>query len=424
MRPRLLVILVFVLLNRALVAQSTAQEPSESVPSVQSLLERIQRLEKRINELEDHERQNAQAQPDISASQVTSEKTPAEAGSMTMSSSSEDMHSNPAVREAEVHYPSLQIRGFADVDFSATDANETNSGFNLGQLVLHLASPLSSKVSYFGEISFTAQPDTYGVSVERSIKIRHYNDYFKMSFGKYHTPIGYWNTAFHHGAWLQTTITRPESVKFGGTLIPVHFVGLQTEGNIPSGDFGLSYSVGVGNGRWSILNKAGDDGDANSNRAWVVRVNAQPSKLYGLQLGGSVYRDLLTPTGGAIRREWIENAYVTWTKRRPEVLAEFTNVRHGDIQTDQVWNSQAYYVQMAYRLPWQENKWKPYFRFEHIHRPKSEPDWDVDDFVQSTLGIRYDITTYAAFKGEYRNTRRGVGEPSVNGAFFQTAFTF
>jgi hypothetical protein len=146
--------------------------------------------------------------------------------------------------------------------------------------------------------------------------------------------------------------------------------------------------------------------------------------LYGLQLGGSVYRDLLTPTGGAIRREWIENAYVTWTKGRPEVLAEFTNVRHGDIQTDHVWNSQAYYVQMAYRLPWQENKWKPYFRFEHIHRPKSEPDWDVDDFVQSTLGIRYDITTYAAFKGEYRNTKRGVGEPSVNGAFFQTAFTF
>ena len=150
----------------------------------------------------------------------------------------------------------------------------------------------------------------------------------------------------------------------------------------------------------------------------------QPSQWYGLQLGGSVYRDKLTPLEGQFGGSGSKNAYVTWTKGRPEVLAEFTNVRHGDIQTDHVWNSQAYYVQMAYRLPWQENKWKPYFRFEHIHRPKSEPDWDVDDFVQSTLGIRYDITKYAAFKGEYRNTRQGVGEPRVNGAFFQTAFTF
>jgi len=33
-----------------------------------------------------------------------------------------------------------------------------------------------------------------------------YNDFFKLSFGRYHTPINYWNTAFHHGLWLQTTI--------------------------------------------------------------------------------------------------------------------------------------------------------------------------------------------------------------------------
>ena len=29
-----------------------------------------------------------------------------------------------------------------------------------------------------------------------------------------------------------------------------------------------------------------------------------------------------------------------------------------------------------------------------------------------------------AFKGEYRSTRLGVGEPRSNAAFFQTAFTF
>jgi len=44
--------------------------------------------------------------------------------------------------------------------------------------------------------------------------------------------------------------------------------------------------------------------------------------------------------------------------------------------------------------------------------------------ASSTLGVRYDITNYAAFKGEYRNNRTGANEPRVNGAFFQTAFTF
>ena len=62
------------------------------------------------------------------------------------------------IRDTERRFPSLQIRGFGDVDFSATDQKGSISGFKLGQLVLHLASPLSEKVSYFGEVSFTASP--------------------------------------------------------------------------------------------------------------------------------------------------------------------------------------------------------------------------------------------------------------------------
>jgi len=40
------------------------------------------------------------------------------------------------------------------------------------------------------------------------------------------------------------------------------------------------------------------------------------------------------------------------------------------------------------------------------------------------VGIRYDITNLAAFKGEYRHTVRTVTDPTVNGLFFQTSFTF
>jgi hypothetical protein len=428
MRSLLVLFLVWCA-SAALLAQSTSQT-SESEPSVQTLLDRIQQLEKRIGELEERERKEPAAQTSnlVLPTPADQPTAPATAGP------SQALHSehgtSPEVREAEVHYPSLQIRGFGDVDFQSTDQKGTLSGFSLGQLDLHFASPLSRKISYFGEVTFTAEPTTYELNVERSFVRYDYNDYFKISFGKFHTPIGYWNTAYHHGAWLQTTIIRPQMIKFGGAFTPVHIAGIQAEGSIPSGSLGLRYSLAVGNGRGATFSKAGDSGDVNNNRAWLAQVTAQPASLMGLEMGGSYYHDELTPTPGVNFREWIAGGYVFWGKGRPEVLAEYENVHHTSVETAQTFNTTGYYAQVAYRLPWQENKWKPYYRFEYIHRPTLEPVWDitgtasVEDLVGSLVGVRWDITNFACFKGEYRKFRQAPGTPSVNGAFFQSAFTF
>jgi len=429
MHSRLLPVVLLLVAATTVSAQSTNQQP-EPEPSTQVLLDLIHQLQRRVTELEEHERQKPDTQLACSDRGGRTETAVAEGGAAALQQVHEHGNSSSEIREAEPHYPSLQIRGFGDVDFAATDQKGAVSGFDLGQLVLHFASPLSRKVSYFGEVSFTANPTGYDLSVERSIIRYDYNDYFKVSFGKYHTPVSYWNTAFHHGAWLQTTISRPEMVRVGGTLIPIHFVGLQTEGNIPSGGLGLGYNLGLGNGRSSSFSKAGDSGDSNSNRAWVATLFARPARLYGLQFGGSYYRDKLSPRTGLSFDEWIASAHLVWTKQHPEFLAEVANVHHRDPATLQTFNTTAYYVQLAYRFPWQENKWKPYYRFEYIHRPQVEPVWDITgtpsvlDLVGSTVGLRYDITNYAAFKGEYRHSRPGAGEPTINGAFFQTAFTF
>src|ERR1700730_11135298 len=297
MGSRGLLLLLLLLTTSALLAQSPPPT-TDSEPTVQSLLQRIQQLEKRINQLEDHARTQGTAPGSSSAAPAPAETAAAvpesaetRAGNTAPALAETGEHAGMSeTRETERHYPSLQIRGFGDVDFSATDQKGSVSGFDLGQFVLHLASPLSQKVSYFGEVSFTAQPNAYELSVERTIIRYDYNDYFKLSFGKYHSPIGYWNTAFHHGAWLQTTIARPQMVKFGGTFIPVHFVGLQAEGNIPSGGLGLGYNLGLGNGRNSMFSRAGDSGDINDNRAWVANLFARPTRLYGLEVGGSYYR--------------------------------------------------------------------------------------------------------------------------------------
>ncbi len=403
------------------------QTPSaaDQAQTVKALLERIEKLEKRVEELEGRPAARPVAVMTEAKFVLPASTEPGAAvPSAEKKQEPVDHAEHVAARQMDERFPSLQWRGFADVDFSATNQKGTFSGFNLGQFDLQITSALAKKISYFAEITFTAQPAGYALEVERTLIRYDYNDYFKLSFGRYHTPINYWNTAFHHGAWLQTTITRPEMAQVGGRFIPIHFVGLLAEGRVPSGRLGLNYNVGIGNGRSSILSRAGDAGDVNNNRAWLVNIFARPARFYGLQVGGSIYGDELSPTSGPIVRELITSAHIVWTKETPEFLSEFANIRHRNTQTGQIINSQAFYVQVGYRLPWFEKRWKPYYRFEHIHLPLSEPVLNVPNLVESTVGLRYDISQFAAFKAEYRNFRRLITQPRVEGVFFQTAFTF
>jgi hypothetical protein len=75
----------------------------------------------------------------------------------------------------------------------------------------------------------------FNFEVERSIIRFDQSDKLKISFGRYHTPINYWNTQYHHGSWLQTSESRPEMVQFGGSFLPIHFVGALAEGALPAG---------------------------------------------------------------------------------------------------------------------------------------------------------------------------------------------
>jgi Phosphate-selective porin O and P len=433
MYSRLLVAITISLLAVSVRAQGPP--PPDQSEQIRALLERVDRLEKRVAELEAKEA--SPQTPALSVSNAPLAPAPAVQPQVASAPSSsvhshdeQSMAQQVAMQQAEPHYPSLQIRGFGDVDFSATDQKGTNSGFYLGQLDLHFASALSQKISYFAEITLNAHPNDYTVEVERSFIRYDYNDYFKISFGRFHTPIGYWNTAFHHGAWLQTTIDRPLMVRVGGQITPLHLVGFLAEGTIPSGWAGLGYNVGVGNGRGEIITRPGDAGDINNNRAWVVKIYSRPPRLYGLELGASVYRDKITLSAGQNYREWITDAYLVWTKGSPEFLGEYEHVNHQNILTGQSANTDAFYTQFAYRLPWFERTLKPYYRLEYAHMPLSEQVFTHQDQVESIVGLRYDISNYAAFKTEYRRTGAQPAvlalppELAVNGVFFQTDFTF
>ena len=401
---------------------------------IERLMSRIETLEKRVAQLEN---------PGMPATAAAAAApVPAPAVAMPLAHTHD---AAPVPDAAQPSYPSIKLAGFSDFNFAATTLHgpsggfgtqtllEPHTGFQEGQLTLHLSSALSPKVSVFGELSMTARADAgtgspaapgFNPELERLIIRYDLNDYLKVSFGRYHTPINYWNTAYHHGQWLQTTASRPEMIQFGGSFLPVHFIGMLVEGAVPAGGLNLNYNLGLGNGRGQVISRGGDIGDINNNRAWLVNAFIKPDKLFGLQIGGSVYRDELNPLTAPAAREWIQSAHIVWLKESPEVIAEFANVTHQPIGGSPAVNSQAFYVQTAWRLPGIAKLWKPYYRFEYMHIPQADAIFSaVPSFAASTLGMRYDITSFAAFKLEYRNySRRNL--PSINGAFLQTSFTF
>jgi hypothetical protein len=423
MYGRLLVFRFWPICVAVLMCCGVASGQSADAELIRRLFDRVEQLERRVAELEG-----------AKAGQVLPEAKKAAEAPKPVPIPSDIHHGDPpVVTEGSLQQPLLQIAGFSDVNFAASDDPRTRSGFSEGQFILHMTSQLSPRVNFFGELSFTARPDAgmgvppapgFNMEVERSIIRYAQSDSLKLSFGRYHTPINYWNTSYHHGAWLQTTAFRPEVAQFGGSFIPVHFVGALVEGSTGAGGLNLNYSAGTGNGRGSVWSRGGDFGDINNNKAWLASGFIRPDAFYGLQVGGAIYRDKLTQPGTPEVREWIQSAHVVWDRENPELIAEFTNVRHQPASGGVVSNSQSYYAQLAWRLNAWGRKFKPYYRYEYIHIPKSDFAFQtVPDLNGSTLGIRYDLTAFSALKFEYRRLKRS-NMPWFNGLVMQTSFAF
>lgn len=69
--------------------------------------------------------------------------------------------------------------------------------------------------------------------------------------GRFHQPGSFWNTRYHHGQFLQTSISRPsiESWEDDSGVLPQHVMGALFESRVPLGESGgvsLALSAGLG----------------------------------------------------------------------------------------------------------------------------------------------------------------------------------
>ncbi len=338
----------------------------------------------------------------------------------------------PAVNEVA---PRLKLVVFGDV--GAQDFSHVPSTFEFGSLDLFMTARLSDKVSTLGEVLFVAQSDnSIGLDVERLLLRYRQSDYFSAAIGRYHTWVGYYNTAFNKGEFLETSVDRPFIYAFddSGGVLPMQDVGITVTGKIPSGKAGLNYVIEAGNGRaWGLnVEPAQNNQDANNSKSINGGLFLRPERFSGLQLGFSIRHDNLTVPGPPVG-ETIATVHAVYINSQYEILNEGVLVRHVE-PSGPVFQTSAFYSQFSRGF----RAFRPYFRYQYFNAPSNDPVYFyagqntyvplyVTTFVGRlngpSLGIRYDFTEHSALKFQYdRFSLRGLN--TENGLTAQVAFTF
>ncbi|MBV9075766.1 MAG: hypothetical protein JOZ10_19245 [Acidobacteria bacterium] len=425
--PRLSIALYFLLLGiSASSAQVAPQQPATSDSdkrTIEMLLERIEKLEARVAQLEHSSGQPSPPHPGSAAA-----PEPASSPSAMETVMSERMDFSRTL---------LKIRGFGDINLRGSNQKGDTTSFNLGQLNLFVTSDVSDRFKFLGEIVFEAGPDNIygvtrpnnnflGVDVERLLLQYSHNDYFNLALGRYHTAIGYYNTAYHHSTWFQTTEDRPLVFQFEdrGGILPIHNVGASASGRIPSGSLGLHYVAEIGNGRESRAPIAEEPVqntiDENNHKAFNFAFFSTPAAVPGLQAGFSVYHDRLTPANVTPVAETILAAHAVLIRPRFEWLNEALLVRHTEIANGALFQTPAFYSQVSHQF----GSYRPYFRYQYLNASGREPIFpDIGLRQGPSVGIRYDASEFVAVKLQYDYTKLR-SHPDTQALGMQVGFTF
>ena len=415
-----------ILLLLASLSHAQDAAPSER-EIVQQLVLQVKALQEKVRVLESQQRGSGASDADVTAQSVSTPAPQAADGTAQPPSVIQELH--------ELH--GIQWRGFGEVNYKVLDQRKPELGtygfvpgshgnFYTGDFDLLLTSRINDKASVLAEIVFGEEDaQKFGVDLERVLLKYDYNDHLRMSFGRYHTAIGYYNTAFHSGSWLQTTADRPFIMEFAddGGPLPTQAVGLSITGAVPSGRLGLNYVAEYGSSdtvRPNLNNNTLED--ENNGNHINVGLFARPESIPGLQIGGSIYHDRISDftRGPSVRlSQTIANGHIVYIRHGIEFLNEGFLIRHAYEQSSTVYNMPAFYSQISKQF----GRIRPFFRYQYINANQGGFLEDIALRQGPSFGARYDFNNNIAFKVQLDHTLR-KGQPDLNGLHFQLAFTF
>ncbi|MEA2080090.1 MAG: hypothetical protein U9P00_09575 [Pseudomonadota bacterium] len=231
--------------------------------------------------------------------------------------------------------------------------------------------------------------------------------------GRFHSPSRYWNIAYHHGQYMQTSISRPvvEQFEDDGGILPTHSTGLMVETAHKlegAADFRVTFSLGAA----PIIDRNElkpfdllDPG--SSNRAAAdMRLAYLPDQLGENQIGLLLNWSELEVDGshtaeqqGLQRVKQISiGAYFDWRWQDWRFISTLTPVinrmkRQAHNQTDSFLSG---YFQAEYEL---KHAWTLFGRLEQTNNTSSSDYLEL--FPHSVtdrqmLGLRFDVARQQA----------------------------
>ncbi len=319
--------------------------------------------------------------------------------------------------------PEFVIRAFGSVEWSASQRPDTANSFALGQFALFMTSAINDRVSVLAEVVLEASGVNTEVTtdLERLQLTYRLNDHLNISGGRYHTGIGYYNAAFHHGSYFEIPIGRPRIFAFEdeGGVLPVHEVGLSIRGQVPKTGSALRYVFEVGNGRnWSD-DEAEAARDQNEAKSTNVGVALRPERWRGFEAGASFYRDEIPVASGPAVAHRITAAYAVYRTPGTEVMGEWLQLSHRPAGQSTFTNHGGY-LQASRAF----GKVRPYYRFDYLEISPSTPFIGSFDSSRAHLaGLRIDPAEWVGLKAQYER-RREADRAWYDGVHVQLVFVF
>lgn len=303
---------------------------------------------------------------------------------------------------------SVPIHGFFDLDARYV-GKEDKSKFATGYLDFYISKTLSDKITVLMDIVFETIDNSYAVDIER-LNIRYdYNQYLQITSGKFHTPYGYWNTAFHHGLQIQTSILRPKFIAFEdrGGVLPSHSVGIMASAFVKNFSYNVYLTSGVSiqketeaNGviQGIITTSNGEHQDGNKLLGATFAYDMDETKigLHSFYQKVDIFNNRQTDVlmgGGFIAME-LDNL---------ELYSElylFYNKNTSGPSQDKYLSSSAFFIQAAYAI----DEIKPYVRLERANYNQNDFYFQGQSatagrsYDRAAFGINYNIAEDASLK--------------------------
>ncbi len=234
-------------------------------------------------------------------------------------------------------------------------------------------------------------------------------------FGRDHNPASFWRDLFHHGGWLQPTISRPSISEFEvlGGILPSHSTGISYEaGGLVNSNAGFSYVASLG--YTSIIDSKGlqvpdlidNSRDSHSSStAFRLSYRFEPFTA-GNEFGilGS-YNHILSDLSKSKEIEQdIVGLFANWNFSNLRITSELTLVKNKIIASGAALTSDENflnaYILADYNLA---SGWAIFARWEDTKNEQaSQYLLNFPKFIikRNLLGTRYSITRNQIFKFE------------------------